>query len=165
MRRAARGRWATGLLLAPPLAFLTLLFALPLLRVLWGSVFAPDFTLAHYVRMWTVPVYGRVVGDLVTEPAQVSFGILPHGEGARRIVRLTNNGPHPVAIKQVASTNPAVVAQAAPIEAGKQYKITLELRKGTPDGQLRGQLVIKTDNPEQTSLMVPFYGIVGSFKG
>src|SRR5678816_4778463 len=60
VRRAARGRWATGLLLAPPLAFLTLLFALPLLRVLWGSVFAPDFTLAHYVRMWTVPVYGRV---------------------------------------------------------------------------------------------------------
>jgi len=51
---------ATGLLLAPPLAFLTLLFALPLLRVLWGTVFAPDFTLAHYVRLWTVPVYGRV---------------------------------------------------------------------------------------------------------
>jgi ABC-type spermidine/putrescine transport system permease subunit I len=36
------------------------LFALPLGRVLQGSVFAPTFTLDHYARMWTVPVYGRV---------------------------------------------------------------------------------------------------------
>ena len=112
-----------------------------------------------------IPIYGRIVGDLVAEPAQVSFGILPHGDGAMRIVRLTNNGSHPVAIKEVSSTNPAVTAQAAPIAAGKQYKITLQLRQGTPDGQLRGQLVIKTDDPEQASLTVPFYGIVGSFKG
>jgi len=60
VRRAARTRLSTALLLAPPLAFLTLLFALPLGRVLYGSVFAPDFTLAHYTRMWTVPVYARV---------------------------------------------------------------------------------------------------------
>jgi hypothetical protein len=112
-----------------------------------------------------IPVYGRIVGDLVTQPAQVSFGILPHGAGAMRIVRLTNNGLRPVAIKQVSSTSPAVVATAGPVTAGKEYKITLELRKGTPDGQLRGQLVITTDDPEQTNLTVPFYGIVGSFKG
>jgi hypothetical protein len=136
-----------------------------LLKTMPAGPFNDTVEIATNTRPIEVPVYGRVVGDLVTEPAQVSFGILPHGEGARRIVRLTNNGPHPVAIKEVASTNPAVVAKAAPIEAGMQYKITLELRKGTPDGQLRGQLVIKTDDPEQTSLMVPFYGIVGSFKG
>ena len=40
--------------------FLLAIFALPLARVVWGSVFAPDFTLEHYRRMWTVPVYGRV---------------------------------------------------------------------------------------------------------
>lgn len=60
MRRAARSRLSTALLLAPPLAFLIVLFALPLGRVLQGSVFAPAFTLDHYARMWTVPVYGRV---------------------------------------------------------------------------------------------------------
>jgi hypothetical protein len=116
-------------------------------------------------RPLEVTVYGRVVGDLVTEPAQVSFGILPHGAGAVRIVRLTNNGTRPVAIKGVSTTSPAIVVKAEPIAPGKQYKITLELRRGTLDGQLRGQLVIMTDDPEQTSLTVPFYGIVGSFKG
>lgn len=112
-----------------------------------------------------IPVYGRVVGDLVTDPAQVSFGILPHGQGAMRIVRLTNNGSRAVAITAVSSTSPAVIAKADPIMPGKQYKITLELRKGTPDGQLHGQVLIKTDDPEQASLTVPFYGVVGSFKG
>jgi ABC-type spermidine/putrescine transport system permease subunit I len=47
-------------LLGPPLAFLAVVFVLPLARVIWGSVFAPDFTLAFYERMWRTPVYGRV---------------------------------------------------------------------------------------------------------
>ncbi len=136
-----------------------------LLRTMPGGPFQDTVEVATNGRPLEIPVYGRVVGDLITEPAQVSFGILPHGSGAMRIVRLTNNGARPVAIKELSSTSPAVVAKAEPITAGKEYKITLQLRKGTPDGQLRGQLVIKTDDPEQTSLTVPFYGIVGSFKG
>jgi ABC-type spermidine/putrescine transport system permease subunit I len=48
------------LLLGPPLAFLLVVFVVPLARVVWGSVFAPDFTLAFYERMWRTPVYGRV---------------------------------------------------------------------------------------------------------
>jgi len=58
-----RGRpldWSTVVLLGPPLAFLLLVFAFPLGRVVWGSFFAPDFTLASYQRMIAVPVYGRV---------------------------------------------------------------------------------------------------------
>lgn len=136
-----------------------------LLKTMPPGPFQDTIEIATTGRPIEIPVYGRVVGNLVTEPAQVSFGILPHGQGAMRIVRLTNNGARPVAIKEVSSTSPAVVAKAEPIAAGKQYKITLELRKGTPDGQLHGQLVIQTDDPEQASLTVPFYGIVGSFKG
>ena len=60
MRAAARRDWSTVVLLGPPLFFLLLVFALPLARVVWGSFFAPDFTLQYYRRMWTVPVYGRV---------------------------------------------------------------------------------------------------------
>jgi len=60
MRAAARRDWSTVVLLGPPLFFLLLVFAVPLARVVWGSFFAPDFTLQYYRRMWTVPVYGRV---------------------------------------------------------------------------------------------------------
>ena len=48
-----------------------------------------------------------------------------------------------------------------PVTSGKEYKVTVLLRKNTPDGQLHGQLVIKTDDPEQESVTIPYYGIVG----
>lgn len=60
MRGLGKRDRATLALLGPALAFLLLLFAFPLVRVIWGSFFAPDFTGQHYARMWTVPVYGRV---------------------------------------------------------------------------------------------------------
>ncbi len=47
-------------LLGPPLVFLVLVFVFPLTQVVWGSVFAPGFTLQHYERMVSVPVYARV---------------------------------------------------------------------------------------------------------
>jgi len=136
-----------------------------LLKTMPPGPFQDTVEIATSGRPVEIPVYGRIVGNLVTEPAQVSFGILPHGQGAMRIVRLTNNGTRAVAITGISTTSPAVIAKADPITPGKQYKITLELRKGTPDGQLHGQVVIKTDDPEQASLTVPFYALVGSFKG
>lgn len=112
-----------------------------------------------------VHVFGRVVGDLVVDPAQLSFGIVHRGQSALRIVRLTNSGHQPVSVTAVTSTNQNVYTRVEPINAGREYKITAELRKGTADGQLRGQLMIKTDSSEQPTLTVPFYGIVGAFSG
>jgi hypothetical protein len=112
-----------------------------------------------------VHVFGRVVGDLTLDPAQISFGIVPHGQGTVRILRLTNSGAGAVQITGVSSTSQSVAAKVDPVASGKEYKITVELRRGTPDGELRGALSIKTDNPQQPSLSVPFYGVVGAFEG
>ena len=59
-RGARRAALTRLVLLGPPLAFLLIVFVLPLVRVVWGSMFAPDFTMAFYERMWRTPVYGRV---------------------------------------------------------------------------------------------------------
>jgi len=59
-RGARRAALTRLVLLGPPLAFLLIVFVLPLVRVIWGSLFAPDFTVAFYERMWRTPVYGRV---------------------------------------------------------------------------------------------------------
>jgi Protein of unknown function (DUF1573)/Flagellar-associated PapD-like len=111
-----------------------------------------------------VDVFGTVTGDLNIDPAQVSFGIVPSGQDVVRIFKLSNQGPHPVKVLEVASSSPAVAATAEPVTPGREYKVTVTLRHGTPDGQLRGDLTIKTDDPEQTTLKVPFYAIVGQFK-
>ena len=111
-----------------------------------------------------VAILGVVTGDLTVKPNQVSFGILPHHQGAVRIVRLTNQGNHTIKVLGVDSTSNSVVAQVAPVMPGKEYKLTVALRPNTPDGQIRGALTIRTDDPQQTTLTVPYYGIVGSFR-
>jgi Protein of unknown function (DUF1573)/Flagellar-associated PapD-like len=111
-----------------------------------------------------VDVFGTVTGDLSLDPAQVSFGIVPKGQDVVRILKLTNNGPHDVRLLNISSSAPSVSAASEPIKPGKQFKIVVTLRRGAPEGQLRGQLAIRTDDPAQQTLNVPFYAIVGQFK-
>lgn len=110
-----------------------------------------------------VSVFGEVTGDLSVAPPQVSFGIVPHGGEATRMVKLTNEGGKPIKVLGITSTAVPVSASAQPIDGSKDYQIIVQLHRGTPDGQIRGQLQIKTDDPEQQVLNVPFYGIVGQF--
>ncbi len=112
-----------------------------------------------------VHVFGTVTGDLTLDPAQVSFGIVPSKQSVVRVLRLTNDSAQAVNVLGVSSTNQSVVAKVEPVKAGKEYKITVELRRNTPDGQLRGTLAIRTDDSTQSTLTVPFYGIIGSFEG
>src|SRR5215469_10003835 len=111
-----------------------------------------------------VDVFGTVAGDLNVDPAQVSFGIVPRGQDIVRIFKLSNQGRKPVKVLDVASSSPAVGAVAEAVTPGKEYRVTVTLRHGTPDGQLRGSLTIKTDDPDQATLNVPFYAIVGQYK-
>ncbi|MBF6567445.1 MAG: DUF1573 domain-containing protein [Candidatus Binataceae bacterium] len=113
----------------------------------------------------SVAVFGNVTGPITVDPPQVSFGIVPHFGSAERIVRITNLGSRPVKLIGMSSTSSSVGAEIEPVTPGKEYKLTLILRKNTPDGQLRGQLVIKTDDPEQQEVTIPYYGIVGRFTG
>jgi len=112
-----------------------------------------------------ITVFGNVQGDITVKPAQVSFGVVPHRQGTVRYVRLVNAGARPLKVTGITSSNPSVNATAEPVAAGKEYKITLELRSNTPDGALRGQVAITTDDPQQQILSLPYFGIIGSYRG
>lgn len=112
-----------------------------------------------------IGVYGTVTGPISVDPPQVSFGIVPHMGSAERIVRITNSSQRPVKLLGMASSNSSVGASVEPVTPGKEYKVTVLLRKNTPDGQLHGQLEIKTDDPDQQNLTIPYFGIVGKLTG
>jgi ABC-type spermidine/putrescine transport system permease subunit I len=54
------GRHTGVPLLAFSVACLGIAFLYPLARIVWGSFFAPEFSLAGYTRIWNVPVYAAV---------------------------------------------------------------------------------------------------------
>ena len=112
-----------------------------------------------------VTVFGVVRGDLALKPVQVSFGVVRHHQGVVQYARLINTGVRPIKVLGVSSDNLGVAAEIKPITPGKEYKITIELRPNSPDGALRGRIAIQTDDPNQRTIILPFYGIVGAFKG
>jgi len=61
VRAARRGRAAAWLLLGPPSLVLTFLFVLPIALMLVTSVTDPHLSLAHYQRIFTVPLYTHVM--------------------------------------------------------------------------------------------------------
>src|ERR1700730_13878386 len=73
-----------------------------------------------------VDVFGQVTGDLSVAPAQVSFGIVPHGQEATRMVKLTNEGSKPIKVLGITSTAVPVSASAEPIDGSKDYKIVVQ---------------------------------------
>jgi ABC-type spermidine/putrescine transport system permease subunit I len=62
----------TLLLVGPPLLFIVLLFLVPLAQVVWGSFFAPEFTLAHYAKIASSPVYAKVFWRTVQVAVQTT---------------------------------------------------------------------------------------------
>ena len=62
MSRARRaGRWEVPLLLLPALAWLTLLFLVPIARLFYLSFFGPGFTLRNYAKLITEPSYLKIL--------------------------------------------------------------------------------------------------------
>ncbi len=59
--RGVRRSWAAWLLLAPSCLALVVLFVVPIAYVLLLSVTDPQLSLAHYRRIFTAPVYTRVM--------------------------------------------------------------------------------------------------------
>ncbi|HVN64704.1 MAG TPA: DUF1573 domain-containing protein, partial [Candidatus Binataceae bacterium] len=82
-----------------------------------------------------VDVFGAVKGDLTVSPQQVSFGIVSPGQGAVRILRLTNSSAsRAIRVLNITSDNVLVTATAEPVEDGKQYKITVTLGHSAAEG-------------------------------
>jgi hypothetical protein len=135
------------------------------LKTMPSAAFSDLIKVTTNVAPLDIPVSGTVLGDLNVSPPQVSFGIVKRHAGALRFARLSNAGHRPVRVIDIASNNQRVTAVVEPLTPGKEFKITLQLAPNSPDGTLVGAVAIKTDDPAQPVVRLPFYGIVGSFSG
>jgi hypothetical protein len=136
-----------------------------LLKAMPAGPFDDTIKLATSRAPLDISVFGTVQGDITVNPPQVSFGIVGRHQPAQRVVRLLNEGDRTVIVTGVSSSSRSVSAAVEPVTPGKEYKITLQLDPDTPDGAIRGRLAIHTDDPNQQTVSLPFYGIVGAFRG
>lgn len=65
--------------LLPAIAVLVFFFVIPLLTFLWQSLFDPDFTLEHYARAFTRPIYVKILWRTLLVSAYTTIGCLVIG--------------------------------------------------------------------------------------
>ena len=74
-----RRRATVGLLVVPAVAFLSVFYAFPLVRLLLVSLEAPRWSLAHYVTFFTEPAYLRILTRTFRVSLTVTLGCLVLG--------------------------------------------------------------------------------------
>jgi len=113
----------------------------------------------------TVPVFASIEGDVVVLPPQVTFGVARAGATAERELWVRNRGTKPLALKGVEVPDRVVSYDVSTVTEGQEWKITLRLRDRLPPGKIEDRVVIFTDHPDESRVVVPLYAIVRDARG
>jgi hypothetical protein len=125
-------------------------------------------------RLLTLTVMGEVLGDIVTEPAQLSFSGLTPGQPINSQFRLVGRKDKPfkiTSVQDVAQQTSATPGQAAPSpifavaheqDATAEAPTSIVRLTGTSpqSGQLRGTIVVNTDSVDMPQIRVDYFGFV-----
>ncbi len=78
-RLERRERMILFAFLLPAIVVLVVFFVIPLITFLWQSLFDPDFTLEHYVRAFTRPIYVKILWRTLLVSTYTAIGCLVIG--------------------------------------------------------------------------------------
>ena len=110
----------------------------------------------------TIPVFGRIEGDVIVLPSQVSFGVVHQGVGKTQTVHIKNRSAQPLSIKQVHSSLDTVIPELAEVTPGKEFRLRLHVTADSKPGKIRGSIEVITDHPEEKQLTIPLFGSVAA---
>lgn len=110
------------------------------------------------VKNMSISVFGEVTGDITVTPRSFSFGFFEKGKAVEKIVTLKANPPATFKVKKAEATSPDVQLHVVPVAEGTEYQIKARVKDTFDKDSLRGNIVITTDNKEQPTVEVMFFG-------
>jgi len=112
-----------------------------------------------------ISVFGEVVGDIVVTPRSFSFGFFERGKAPEKIVTLKANPPATFKVLKAVSTSPEVTVENVVVKEGAEYQIKARIKDTFDKDSLRGNIVITTDNKEQPTIEIMYFGRVQKAPG
>lgn len=112
-----------------------------------------------YTASVTIPVSARIRTDVEVSPSHIGFGTIEHGKSYTQKININYNGGRPNwTIKELRAGNAFFKPQL--IEKGRfggsaQYEVQVVIDGSAPQGQLRDQLVVVTDEVGGSDLTIP----------
>lgn len=105
-----------------------------------------------------IPVAGNVLGRIRVKPQMLSLGSVKKGEPASQKVEVTAVDKTDFQITKADTSLPFISTE---VFRNKGFvEITLKVDEGAPAGRLEGEISIRTDDPDQSLIKVPFYGVI-----
>ena len=114
--------------------------------------------------LFTIPVSGRIVGDIVLQPPQLYWGIpdpenwpglLGPAATQRRIVVSSGAADQKLEINNISCTVPEVKITLNPSADGKTFEIVAVINK-VPKESVEGRIKFETNFPRQPVVEIPF---------
>jgi len=109
----------------------------------------------------SVQIRGIVTGPIQVFPSQFSLGFIQRGQPSSQSVTITQHGLPNLEITQVEIKAKEMTVEIIPIKSGHEYlvKLSFVAGKDTPK-TVHDMIRIHTNQPEQSLIEVPVYGIV-----
>ena len=107
-----------------------------------------------------IPVAADVVGDIETFPNQFFLGLLKKGQTASKTITISTTSDKPLVIRKMDSPFDYVTITALTDIRGKKYSVTATLKDTAPLGNIKGEVVIHTNAPDQREIRVRIYAYV-----
>lgn len=111
-----------------------------------------------------IDVMGEVLGAFSVSSRNLFFGLVNSDEVATKTVRISSIDSQPFKITSVQSTSKYVTAKVTSQADEVGYQLTATIHPDTLAGTLSGEILVKTDNPVQPTIQVPFLGIIPNKK-
>lgn len=108
-----------------------------------------------------VSVFGEVLGAFRVTPKQFFFGMVKSAETVSKTATISSIDDKPFKILSVEPSVQELVANTTKSTNGASYRITTTIDSKLRPGELSGEVVIETNCTLQSTIRIPFFGIIG----
>lgn len=135
-------------------------------------VLRPDAPIGRFTEVMTlhtslnrrpridVPIVGNILGRIRVKPQMVSLGTLKKGSFAANSIEITSIDQEDFDVLKVTSNPPFVLTMVTRMKNNRGFQITLKVDENAPAGRVAGEIDIYTDDPDQSLINIPVYGLI-----
>lgn len=107
-----------------------------------------------------VPVTALIRGNVDLDHDSFFLGALNKGQERKAAVDVSTVASSPLRIDKIDNPLPYLSVDVKPKVEGKEYTLTATLKPDAPVGNIKGEVTIHTNDPDQPEIKVPVYAYV-----
>ena len=107
-----------------------------------------------------LPISATIRGSIDLDRDMFFLGLVKKGKTSVSNVTISTVGKDPFAIGKIDNPLDCVTVEVKPKTEGKEYVLTATLKPDAPLGNIKGDITIHTNDPDQPEIKIPVYAYV-----